>query len=400
MKGGDSRVNRSDALIKLVAILVFVAVMSYLGVSFVSGYRNPLRTVKAVGMETHDGLETSGFIVRDEYVLTATGSNFAVTVTEGARLALGETVAVHYSGSAAMERAQRISDIQLRIRQLTAIKNGKSGDELSGSAIQSLSRLVLSEDLGDLYGVEQDVDAYIISGSALATGGEAEEIARLEEELRSLAQSAEGDTTRVTAPFAGTFSFAVDGYERVRVDELEGLTPSGFEDLFSQPGQTDKDAIGKLARGIRWYYVTTVDEKSALRLTPGKTASLSFSRTYSADLTMRVESVSQPEDGVCCVVFSSDKYLQNVTAVREATAEIVFGTLSGVSVPREAVHLNDEGQTVVYILEGVRASEVEVKIIAETADLYMVEETRTGLRINDRIIVRAASLYDGAVVER
>ena len=123
-------------------------------------------------------------------------------------------------------------------------------------------------------------------------------------------------------------------------------------------------------------------------------------RTYSASLTIRVDYVSQPEDGECVAVFSTDKFLQNVTAVREATAEIVFGTLTGVSVPREAVHLNDKGETVVYILEGVRANEVGVHIIAETPDLYMVEETRGGLRVNDIIIVRAASLYDGAVVER
>ena len=392
--------DRSDSLIKLVAVLMFIAVMAYLGISFVTSYRDPLRTVKAVGMETHDGVSTTGFIVRDEYVLTASGGNMAVTATEGAKLAQGETVAVRYSGVAAMDRAQRISDIQLRIRQLTAVRNGKSGDELSGSAIENLSRIVLSGDLGDLYGAAQDVDAYIISGSALATGDEDEQIAALEEELRGLAQSATDDTVRVEAPFAGTFSFAVDGYERVRVDELDGLTPSGFASLFAEPGPTDDTAIGKLARGIRWYYVTVMDEKDALRLTEGKTVSLSFSRTYSARLTMRVDHVSQPEDGRCCVVFSTDKYLQDVSALRDATAEIVFGTLSGVSVPREAVHLNDEGETIVYILEGVRANEVPVKIIAETADLYVVEETRTGLRVNDRVILRAASLYDGAVVER
>lgn len=392
--------ERSDSLLKLVAVLVFVAVMAYIGISFFTSYSNPLRTVKAVGMEKHDGIDTSGFIVRDEQVLTASGGNIAVTATEGSKLAVGETVAVRYVGSAAMERAQRISEIQLRISQLTAIKNGKSDDELSGSAIQRLSAIVSSRDLSDLYGVERDVDAYIISGSALATGNEAQEIARLEEELRGLSQVMSNDTSSITAPYSGTFSFAVDGYERIRVDELEGLTVSGFKSLFSQPGPTDADAVGKLARGIRWYYVTAMDEKSALKLTPGKSVNVTFSRTYSAQLQMNVYSVSQPENGECCVVLSCDKYLQDVTAVREATAEIVFGTMTGVSVPREAVHLNDKGETVVYILEGVRANEIVVNILAESGDLYLVEETRTGLRINDRIIVRASNLYDGAVVER
>lgn len=392
--------ERSDSLIRLVAVLVFVAIMAYLGVSFISSWRDPLRTVKAVGMETHDGVETAGFIVRDEEVLTASGADLAVTATEGARLSKGETVAVRYSGTAAMERAQRISEIQLRIRQLTAVMNGKTDDELSGSAVQSLSRLVLSEDLSKLYSVARDVDAYIISGSALSSGNEAAEIARLEAELHDLAQSAESDTRRLTAPFAGTFSFSVDGFESVNPEALEGLTPSGFRDLFADPREPETDAVGRLVKGIRWYYVTVMDEKSALRLTPGKSVDTRFSRTYASQVSMRVESVSQPEEGECCVVLSSDRYLQDTAALREATAEIVFGTLSGVSVPREALHLNDKGETVVYILEGVRAQEIPVTVLTETADLYMVKETRDGLRVNDQVIVRAASLYDGAVVER
>ena len=96
--------ERSDALIKFVAVLVFVAVMAYLGISFVSSYRDPLRTVMASGMELRDGLETSGYIVRDEELITASGSNPAVTVTEGAKVSKGETLAVRYSGSTAMER--------------------------------------------------------------------------------------------------------------------------------------------------------------------------------------------------------------------------------------------------------------------------------------------------------
>lgn len=391
--------ERSDALIKLVAVLVFVAVMAYLGISFFMGFSDPLRTVRAIGMEKHDGLETEGFIVRDEQVIEARGENVAVTVTEGAKLGRGETVAVRYTGSTAMERAQRISEIQLRIRQLTAIKNGKSGDELSDSAILSLARLVAGRDLSDLYGVQQDVDAYIISGSALATGTEAQEISALEEELRALAQNASGDTLRVTAPVSGTFSFSVDGFESVRPDELFDLSPSGYRSLFSGE-RREGSGVGRIAAGIRWYYVTLIDERSALKLTEGQRVNMTFSRTYSADLSMRIEYVSQPEDGQCCAVFSCDRYLQDVAALREASAEIVFGRLSGVGVPREAVHLNDSGETVVFILEGVRANEVPVNIIAESDDLYMVEATRTGLRVNDQIIVRAANLYDGAVVER
>ncbi len=391
--------ERSDALIKFVAVLVFIAVMAYLGVSFVSSWRDPLRTVMASGMELRDGLETSGYIVRDEELITASGSNLAVTVTEGAKVSKGETLAVRYSGSTAMERAQKISEIQLRIRQLTALKNGKSEDRLSSETVMSLAKAIASGDLSGLYDIQQDVDAYIISGSALATGNEAQEIEALEGELRSLSQSSSADTVRVTAPFSGTFSFTADGLESVTPADVENLSDTQFHNLFSSPKTVPETAVGKLVRGIKWYYATEMDEKSAQKLHAGGSAHLIFSRTYSADLTMTVESVSLPENGRCAVVFSSTKYMQDVAALRGATAQVVFDTLSGVSVPREAVHLNDEGETVVYILEGISAHETPISIIAENGDFYMAENDRDGLRVGDTIIVRANNLYDNAVVE-
>lgn len=391
--------ERSDSIIKVVAVLVFTAVMAYLGVSFVASYRNPLRTVNASGMELRDGLNTVGYLVRDEELLTASGSNIAVTVTEGAKLSSGQTVAIRYSGSTAMERAQQISEIQLKIRQLTALKNGKSEDELSKETVIALAKAVASGDLAQLYEIEQDVDAYIISGTALATGNEEAEIATLESQLRSLAQSASSDTGRVTAPFSGTFSFVTDGLESVNPTDLEGLTVSQFRALFASPKTVSGDAVGKLVRGIRWYYATEVDEANARKLTAGRNVKLVFSRNYSAELTMRVESVSLPEDGKCAVVFSSDRYMQDVAAIREASAEIVFETMSGIAVPREAVHLNEEGQPICYVLEGITAHETDINILAESGDYYMVEATHDGLREGDIIIVRATSLYDNAVVE-
>ncbi len=390
--------ERSDALIKFVSVLVFVAVMVCLGVSFWSSYSDPLRTVSATGMEKRDGLETSGFIVRDEQIVTASGSNLAVTVTEGAKVAYGETLAVRYVGSTAMERAQRISEIQMTIRQLTALKNGKSGDELADAAVLSLAFAVADRDLSELYSLEQDLDAYIITGSALAAGDEAQRIAALEEELRQLSQDSSSDTVHVEAPISGTFSFATDGYEGIGPGDLQNMTPEKYDGLFAVRAEPPADALGRLVRGIKWYYVTKVDERSALKLTHGSTVKLIFSRTYSAELGMLIEQVSQPENGFCTVVFSCDKYLHEVAALREATAEIVFGSTKGVSVPREAIHLDGE-QPIVYILEGVTANRVAVNILAESGDFCIVEETRTGLRVDDTVIVRARSLYDGAVVE-
>ena len=168
--------------------------------------------------------------------------------------------------------------------------------------------------------------------------------------------------------------------------------------LFASSKRVGSSVIGKLVHGIKWYYVTTMDEEAAVKLKPGGNAKLRFSKTYSAELNMKVESVGQEQNGKCVVVFSSTKYLQDVTALREMMAEIVFDSETGIRVPQEAVHVDENGKTFVYILEGLRASAVHVDITDENGDYYMVAESKNGLRTGDRIIVKANNLYDGAVV--
>ena len=90
--------------------------------------------------------------------------------------------------------------------------------------------------------------------------------------------------------------------------------------------------------------------------------------------------------------------LEAVASLRELTATIVFESLQGIRVPKEAVHLDEDGDSFVYILEGLQAAMVYVDVIAEDGDYYMVEETGDGLRVGDQIITRANDLYDGAVV--
>lgn len=391
--------ERSDALIKTVSVLAFIALVVYIAMSFFADWNDPLQTYIATDMELRDGANTTGYFVRDESVITASGGSLAFTAAEGEKLSSGQTLAVRYVGSAAMERAKEINDIQQRIRQLTAIRNGRNGEEMAASTLLELSRAVTSGKLSELYSIEQDVDAYIISGSALSTGSEDAEIERLKGELERLANVSEADTVRITAPFSGTFSLAVDGFEGVGPEALHNITPSSYRELFSSAKGTG-DAAGKLIRGIRWYYVTELREEDTAKLRVGSTARLNFSRTYSAQLDMTVRSVSTPENGRCVAIFSSDSYMQDVTAIREAEAEIVFDTISGVSVPRGAVHLGEERETFVYVLRGLRAVSVPVNIIAESGDYYILESTREGLRANDIVILRADNLYDGAVVER
>ena len=388
--------ERSDSLIKFVSIVVLAALAIYIGISVYRSKTDPFQSVEAVTFELDESIPSQGYAVRQESLIKASG-NVAVIISDGGKVSSGQTVAFKYNGSRAMERAQEINSLRMRIQQLEAARSGKSGQEMAQESLLALSGAMASGDLAEIYSIAQNVETYIIAQEDVGALDVDGQIQGLQEQLQSLMAQSASDTDLITAPFDGTFTSAVDGLEGVSPEDLAGLAPGELEDMFSSPSDTG-GAIGKLIQGITWYYAAIVDEDATVWLSPGERVRLDFQRTYSESLDMTVESVGESQNGKCVVVFSCDRFMQDVASLREMSATIVFESLSGIRVPKEAVHVDEEGGTYVYILEGLQASQVYVDIIGESGEYYMAQETGQGLRAGDQIITRANGLYDGAVV--
>ena len=131
---------------------------------------------------------------------------------------------------------------------------------------------------------------------------------------------------------------------------------------------------------------------------------------------MTVERVGDPADGQCVVVLSTDKYLSDTTLLRRQTVELVFDSITGVRVPKEALRVEqqtvtdeetgEESQvsvTGVYALVGEQAEFKPVTILSQSDSFALVEAAdvtdRKGLRAGDIVIVASEDLYDGKVIQ-
>ena len=129
-------------------------------------------------------------------------------------------------------------------------------------------------------------------------------------------------------------------------------------------------------------------------------ATLTFARDYYQPVTMRVERLGENEAGSRLLVLSSDRALQNVTLLRQQSAEIVFTSYAGLRVPKSAVRV-ENGQTGVYILEGTLAKWKPITILHDTGESYVVTldtSSTNNLWPGDELIINAKNLYDGKVV--
>ena len=390
--------ERSDSLIKLITVVVFLALAFYIGYSFLANRNDVLRTVTATAVQIRESVATEGWAVRDEATVATAAGSASVTASEGEKVASGGQLAISYSDDSSLRRAEEIRDLTVQLEKLREIQSAKSGSQSAKDSIYALSELVHGGSLENLDAVLLDIGLYVTGGAEITADNIDGTIASTEARLNALMNSRSG-TGIVTAPSSGTFSAAVDGYEGIKPSDLtEKLKPDDVAEMFSHPARLPYGTFGKIVSGIKWYYVTVMPSSWATRLSGYRTITVEFSRTYSNTIPMTVESIGVSEEGSCVVVLSCSKYLQNVAAVRGMTAELIFRSSSGIRVPKEALHLDDDGTTYLYRLSGMQAERVNVTIEGEETDYYLVSASGTALRAGDEIITKASELFDGAVV--
>ena len=393
---------------KIVLWIFLLAVVCYFGYYVFSALYAPLTTAMAISYEAGSGCYTTGFVVREETVVRSRNNIATPAVGEGERVAYEQTVATGYLSDDAQTNQTDIERTEHQLEQLkyahtysTSVADQAKLDGEIQSRLTDLARSLARRDMNGVSDRTAPLKGLVMR--RMSSGEEedtmASQIAILEQKLNQLKAGTEANTTLVPAPAAGYFSGTVDGYERVlTVDQLDQLTVSRFQNL--TPTEPGPEEIGKIITSDTWYYVTTVPENYVQNIHPGDMLPVNFSSEFYSGLTMEVVRVSEPDQGACVLILSCSKYLQQVTMLREQSADVIFSSYAGLRVPKEAIRVL-EGQPGVFIVEGSAAAWKTVEILYDTGESYVVKLDKSStdnLWPGDEIIVGARDLYDGKVV--
>ena len=388
--------------------ILLAAIAAYFGYNVVSSLYAPLMTATVTPYEAGAGYYASGFVVREEELLYSQYGTTVLNCAEGAHVAANDTVATGYRSEDAKTRQTRIDELSGQIEQLqyawsavSSVYDQAALDADIAGDLAQLSRYLALRDMNSVSDLSPELKGQILrrTGSDSDSGSLQARISTLQAELETLEAQSAGDTSAILAGKAGTFSAAVDGYESVLTPErLMEMTVAEFESV--QPDETDANAIGRLVTSATWYYACVVPASELSGVEEGDRATLTFARDYYQPVTMRVARLGGNEAGSRLLVLSSDRALQNVTLLRQQSAEIVFTSYSGLRVPKSAVRV-ENGQTGVYILEGTLAKWKPITILHDTGESYVVTldtSSTNNLWPGDELIINAKNLYDGKVV--
>ena len=402
---------------KLITILLLLAVAAYFGVQGYQYATDPETTAIVYRYRSEQSIAVRGYVVRTEQIVDCGETLIELKHSEGERVGAGDTVATVYRSADALKATQELEMLRAQAEQLTYARSAANDAETALKLDSDIREQIIAvraafesgsysalDTLGDRLRTTVLKREYAYSGSEDLS-------ARLDElnaQISALSAAVSGGTTRITAPVSGAYSAVADGYESMLTPEaLETMTPSALAAVTPQSVST---TVGKLCEGNRWYFAANVNEADAAAFKEGQRLALRMASGVDFDLPVTVMRVSAAENGKCLIVTESDQYLSYVTLLREQNAELILAEYEGLRIPKNALRVDENGESGVYCRVGRVAYFKPVRIVYQGSDYCLVEPGELSvtaesqialftLRANDEVIISAGELYNGKVVD-
>ncbi len=404
--------KRSNLTYSILLAALVLAVSIYITLYIIGMFRNTFQAVPAVRYTAEESFGVTGYVVRNEKVITSPYDLVEPVFASGEKVSQSETIARAYSDEEAYRRVQKIDELEERLEQIKKTIDSRSSDvdsttietELSGEIIAVL-RLSGAEKISELGSASEKLKSLMLRKEYLYgnTADLEQTRTRLEGEISALRAQGSSDYTDIRSEEAGTFSSYVDGYERhLNGSILEGMTLEDFDNLESMEVSAPDGAYGKLISGVTWYFVTAIDSEELKDLGVGSRVSALFSGSFEQEVDMSIVYLAGGTDGRTLVTFSCDQMLYAVTGLRFQMAQITYGAYEGIRIPKKALTISSDGIRGVYCLDGMRATFKAVTIIGQTGEHYIVKETRSdphALRVGNEVIVTLKGIFEGKVLK-
>lgn len=420
--------KQGKSVITLVMVVFALTLCVYFGFYVFDTFNDPYSTTHTYEYTHSESTQANGVIIRAEQVLEGDSGIVELQCSEGEKVGVNQTVAYIYKDAQAQHSSAELEALEEEIAVLEAVMGSGAGvdagaklDEDILESVVELRAAAEQREFSELDELIREVKSdLLVRDYTYGENVTAEQLKTRLQQLRSdyssQSSSSAGTYSRVRAKKSGTFSSLVDGLEgELTPDGAGNLTPQTLEDVLGRDVQR-VEGVGKLITDNRWYFAANLPTQVLEQLRVGGNATLRFSGDFDQDVEMRLESVSAPEGEVATAVFSTDRYLGQVTLLRFQSAELVFNNYSGLRIPKQALHMEKytttdeqtgavtEHQMLgVYILVAGRAEFKQVSVVTESQDFYVVKsvsQTAAGaLRPGDEVIVRAVGLYDGKLMD-
>lgn len=363
-------------------------------------------TEEAVLCNINENIPFKGVIVRDEKVVTYSGSGVLdYLYPDGSKISVNSPIAEVYSSEEAISAKRKSERINEQISDLERAQNPGTTNYVQPETLKTkidneYRQLLTYSQKGDyssLHKTKSDMSVVMNIYNIITDTSENynDKISALQSQAAQLdKQSVMIDT--VNAAETGYFVSYCDGYEdKLTLDSIDSLSQQDIQEITDAENEQSvpTSAIGKMFDDYSCRIIGVVDADK--RIIEGDTLQIMFSTSnniYDVD----VESVKPAEDeDKCIIVLSCDRLDDVLVKSRVQSIELIFEEYQGIKVPRKAIRFQGE-QKGVYVILGNEITFKKIDVIYEGDDFVVSKNTSDEeyLLLYDQILLEVVSNKD------
>jgi len=397
-------------IIIALSVIASAFIICYVGYQVYMFKKSPVKTETALEKTVYETVDTKGFFVRDESYIQTKGSGTIVPlVTDGMRVAKGDTVAVLFKDDNSARDFKRLKEVEESIEYYKSLKNRVGVQTTDLSSLEkridsSCSSYISALQNGDINALLRYRDSIkeAVTARQLATGGAIsvdEKISLLEKELKTLNKSSGYSAVTVNNP--GYYISSTDGYENaVKYSEATDYTVEMINDLLSSTPDEGKSVMGKLVDSFNWYILCTVPTTKVTSFKTDEKVKVFIPNSSIQQVDAKFIKVNDNKDGQTAIVLCGNEMNEVIANLRLEDIQLVINEYSGFRIDNRAIREVD-GEQGVYVLVGNIVKFRKINVVYAAPDYSIVNniENESGqLRMYDEVITEGTDLFDGKVI--
>lgn len=408
-----------DRLLKILSVLAAIVIVVFFASEIYSLSARSYSTQIAYEQTVLETIDARMFVIREETVLTVPTSGVTVPMADNAeRVSKGSSIAAVFSSEEAAENYVELQALENKLAtyqkidgqlRLANIDLDKLTHEIN-SEFKSILNCAYNNDFNGIGDIKLSFSEKL-SRKQISLDKEvdcAAKIALLQNEIAALSENCV-PTQIITAEASGYYVNKEDGFENIlSVDNIDNLTAEQLNDaLDSKKKEPTAGSIGKIIDGYNWYVAAVIDSANASAFEKGKSVSLIFGDSDEDAVSTYFHSVKKIDDKDSLVIFRCTLMNEELAALRKINGKIVISDFTGLKVNRDAVRIDENGNTGVYVRRGnivnfrslnIIYSEESFVIAAKPGENSNIELPYTHLKQYDEVIISGKELKDGMVI--
>lgn len=397
----------------IVMSVLLIAIFAYIIVECVNATKVDIKTVTAVKSTVYQTVDATALVVRNEHTVQGGSGVTVACLDDGEKINKGGNVAMTFSSS---ENAEQYSSSVSLQEQLDYYINLESKSAGTATDVESLDSDIAADvneyvrDCADYSSSSIQQDALDLNEKLTRRQmiiGEDVDFTAVKENIQKQLNAINIDSCKptgyVTTDESGIFSSYTDGCEGAfDYDKITSIDTATFDKYLKTAKSAKKtDNLGKLVTDYEWYFACKVSADDVKGIEDGDTLDVALKNS---DEVLQCEVVSGATLDLgtteSVLVLRCSQMDAEIASMRVEDIEIRYNEYTGFKVPSSAVHIDKDGNKIVYALVANQVEQRTGKIIYTTKDYVVFEYTPdedNSIRLYDQIITQGKDLYDGKV---